>query len=85
MAVASFGNNYICFCDEMKERWVSFSGKIVVEDETGITLEANEAILKHKKEDYRKDANGNVEIRIGSYAEFIRYPKECEIRHLPKE
>src|SRR3989344_3950078 len=26
------GNNYVCFCDEREERWVSFSGKIVVED-----------------------------------------------------
>jgi len=80
-------NNYICFCDEGKERWVSFSGKIVIEDETGVTLEATDgsgAVLKHKKGDYRKDVDGNVEIRIGSYAEFIRYPKGCEIKHRPK-
>ncbi|OGF49503.1 hypothetical protein A2W40_03860 [Candidatus Giovannonibacteria bacterium RIFCSPHIGHO2_01_45_12] len=84
---SSLGNNYICFCDEGKERWVSFSGKIVIEDETGVTLEATDgsgAVLKHKKGDYRKDVDGNVEIRIGSYAEFIRYPKGCEIKHRPK-
>lgn len=82
------GNDYVCFCDEKEERWVRFSGKITFEDETGITLEAtdgSETILRHRKGDYRKDRDGNVEIRIGAHAEFIRRPKGCEIKHNPKE
>lgn len=68
------GNDYMCFC------WVRFSGKIVSEDETGITLattDGSDVILKHKEGDYRKDKDGNVEVRIGSYAEFI---KGCGIK-----
>jgi len=82
------GNDYMCFCDEKKDRWVKFLDKVVNEDETGIILEATDgsgAVWKHKTGDYRKDESGNVEIRIGSYAEFIKYPKGCEINRPPKE
>lgn len=57
----------------VKEKWIRCSEKIVEENETGITFtEEGGAIWKHKQGDYRKDGNGNVELRIGSYAEFIQ-------------
>jgi len=82
------GNDYVCFCDERSEEWIRFYGKIVAEDEIGITLEdteGSEAVLQHKKGDYRKDGEGNVEVRIGSRAEFLKHPKGCEFKNCPKK
>ena len=75
------GNDFVCYCDETG--WVKFLGRVGNEDETGITLEAtdeSEAILRFKSGDYRKGREGNIEIRIGSRAEFLKYPKGCKIR-----
>ena len=84
------GNDFMCFCDEGRIKWVKFSGRVVCEDETGITLETtdertgeSEAILKHKVGDYRKDKDGNIELRIGSFAEFLKYPKGCDLKKRP--
>lgn len=70
------------------EGWVRFFGNVVREDETGIILEAtdgSDVILKHRRGDYRRDKDGSVEIRIGSYAEFLRYPKGCDLKNSSKE
>lgn len=82
------GNDYVCFCDEASSRWVRFYGNIVNEDEAGITLadtEGSGAIIRHKNGDYRKDKDGNPEVRMGAYAEFLKYPKGCDPKNHPKK
>ena len=54
-----------------------------MEDDGGITLrtvDGSEAIIRMMKGDYRRGDSDKVEVRIGSRAEFLKWPKGCELK-----